>query len=26
VKEALKTVDALEAAYNNRKQVILGVQ
>ncbi len=26
VKEAMKAVDALEAAYNNRKQVILGVQ
>jgi hypothetical protein len=26
VKEAVKTVDALEAAYNGRKQIILGVQ
>ncbi len=26
VKDAMKAVDALETAYNNRKQIILGVQ
>ena len=26
IREAMKTVDALEAAYNNRKQVIIGAQ